>query len=70
MTMRTLDGMPGVEKTSVFGTAVHAVVTEPPAAAESAIRRQLESRGVRVESVTAVQPSLEDVFLEVVERAG
>jgi drug efflux transport system ATP-binding protein len=69
-TMRTLDRMPGIEKTSVFGTAVHAVVTQPAAAATSAVRRHLESHGVRVDSITAVQPSLEDVFLEVVERAG
>jgi hypothetical protein len=42
------------------------------AAAEAlpAIERQLEGSGVRVDSITEVQPSLEDVFLDVVERAG
>jgi ABC-2 type transport system ATP-binding protein len=68
--MRSLEAMAGIEKTSLFGTAVHAVVGEAVADAPGAIRRQLESQRVRVESVATVQPSLEDVFLEVVERAG
>jgi drug efflux transport system ATP-binding protein len=68
--MRELDGMPGVEKTSIFGTAVHAVADAEKGAAPGAIRAYLESRGVRVDSVASVQPSLEDVFLDVVERAG
>jgi ABC-2 type transport system ATP-binding protein len=68
--MRSLEAMAGIEKTSLFGTAIHAVVGEAVADAPGAIRRQLESQRVRVESVAAVQPSLEDVFLEVVERAG
>jgi drug efflux transport system ATP-binding protein len=68
--MRVLDAMPEVEKTSIFGTAVHAVLANALANASRAISRQLESAGVHVESVIDVQPSLEDVFLDVVERAG
>ncbi len=67
-TMRLLDRMPGIEKTSVFGTSVHALLKEghaPPA-----LKSLLEAAGVAVTSIAAVQPSLEDVFLEVVERAG
>ncbi|HET7373662.1 MAG TPA: ABC transporter ATP-binding protein [Gemmatimonadaceae bacterium] len=66
--MRVLDAIPEVEKTSIFGTAVHAVLAD--ATASGALSRQLESAGVHVESVVDVQPSLEDVFLDVVERAG
>ncbi len=67
-TMRLLDRMPDIEKTSVFGTSVHALLKEghaPPA-----LKSLLEAAGVAVTSIAAVQPSLEDVFLEVVERAG
>lgn len=68
--MRLLDAMPEVEKTSVFGTSVH-VVLKPGAAAD---RRLLEDRltrsGVPVSAIAPVQPSLEDVFLEVVQQAG
>jgi ABC-2 type transport system ATP-binding protein len=67
--MAILDQQPNVEKTSLFGTAVHAVLkdrsTDP--AALSAI---LKAQGVDVSSIGAVSPSLEDVFLDVVERVG
>ena len=69
-TMRLLDRMPEVEKTSVFGTSVHAVLKGDPRDATPALKKRLEGSGVRVTSIDAVQPSLEDVFLEVVERAG
>jgi ABC-2 type transport system ATP-binding protein len=68
--MAVLDRLPAVEKTSVFGTAVHAVLGSPAAAALPAIQQQLEASGVRVDSIAEVQPSLEDVFLDVVEGAG
>jgi ABC-2 type transport system ATP-binding protein len=67
--MRTLDAMPEVEKTSIFGTAVHAVLrnagTSPAAVAD-----RVRSHGIDVDSVVEVPPSLEDVFLDVVETAG
>jgi ABC-2 type transport system ATP-binding protein len=61
--MRLLDAMPDVEKTSVFGTAVHVVLKIGAAGAESVATR-LSAAGMPVTSVTMVQPSLEDVFLE------
>jgi ABC-2 type transport system ATP-binding protein len=66
--MRVLDQMPGVEKTSLFGTAVH-VVLRGDGAGTDALVTHLGAQGIRVESVEAVSPSLEDVFLDVVERA-
>jgi ABC-2 type transport system ATP-binding protein len=65
--MAELDAHPEVEKTSLFGTAVHAVLRSTEASAES-IRRTLASRGIEVASVDRVTPSLEDVFLDVVDR--
>jgi ABC-2 type transport system ATP-binding protein len=67
--MRVLDAQPEVEKTSVFGTAVHAVIRPKVAAPEIVLRQRLADEGFQVTGMTAVQPSLEDVFLEVAGRA-
>jgi ABC-2 type transport system ATP-binding protein len=65
--MRLLDGYPEIEKTSLFGTAVHAVLRDARVAPE-AIAQRLRDAGVEVESLTPVTPSLEDVFLDVIDR--
>ena len=65
--MAALERLADVEKTSIFGTAVHAVLRHggvPP----GDVRAALESQGIPVVSVHPVTPSLEDVFLDVVER--
>jgi ABC-2 type transport system ATP-binding protein len=67
--MRTLDAMPDVEKTSIFGTAVHAVL-RPGAADVDSIAQRLRAAGVGVDSCVPVEPSLEDVFLDVAERSA
>ena len=67
--MRLLDGFPEVEKTSLFGTAVHAVLRNAGVTPE-AVAARLRAAGVRVDHVAAVTPSLEDVFLDVIDRAG
>jgi ABC-2 type transport system ATP-binding protein len=66
--MRLLDGFPEVEKTSLFGTAVHAVLRSGGVTADE-IAARLRAGGVAVESLAAVAPSLEDVFLDVIDRA-
>lgn len=66
--MKTLDASKAVQKTSLFGTSVHAVL-EQGFRDVDAISRQLAAAGVPIESVGQVEPSLEDVFLDVVERA-
>jgi ABC-2 type transport system ATP-binding protein len=67
--MAILDKNVNVEKTSLFGTAVHAVLknasTDP-----SVLSAALKAEGIDVRSIAAVTPSLEDVFLDVVERVG
>ncbi len=67
--MRRLDAMPEIEKTSVFGTAVHAVVHAGVMLGPEALEQALARAGVPAAAVAPVQPSLEDVFLDVVERA-
>ena len=67
--MAILDKNANVEKTSLFGTSVHAVLkdasTDP-----SVLASALKAEGIEVSSIGAVSPSLEDVFLDVVERVG
>ncbi len=65
LAMRTLDALDIVEKTSVFGTAVHAVMRSKADGAGD-LRSRLADAGVPVRHVEAVEPSLEDVFLDVV----
>jgi drug efflux transport system ATP-binding protein len=67
--MRALDGMPDVEKTSLFGTTVHAVLRRPDLTPVELADR-LRQTGVAVDTSEEVPPSLEDVFLEVVEKAS
>ena len=66
--MRALEDMPEVEKTTVFGTAVHAVL-RPPDANVDALNARLHDRGLTIDGIDRVMPSLEDVFLDVVEHA-
>ena len=65
--MSALDGMAGVEKTSLFGTAVHAVLATRAMKLQD-FRASLEGRGLTLTSIEPVAPSLEDVFLDVVDR--
>ncbi len=66
--MRVLEEMPEIEKTSVFGTAVHAVLKSPEVDLPG-LTRQLNARGLEIGGIDRVMPSLEDVFLDVVEHA-
>ncbi|PYR73129.1 MAG: multidrug ABC transporter ATP-binding protein [Acidobacteria bacterium] len=67
--MRILDATSGVEKTSLFGTALHVVLRGRDVTPERLVS-PLRAQGIAVESVAEVAPSLEDVFLEVIDRAG
>jgi ABC-2 type transport system ATP-binding protein len=65
--MEALDAMTEVEKTSLFGTAVHAVL-ESESIEPDSLRETLARSGHPVRSATRVTPSLEDVFLDVVSN--
>jgi ABC-2 type transport system ATP-binding protein len=66
--MRALDEMPEVEKTSLFGSAVHAVLRSEALTAAT-IKERIRGAGLSVHSIEPVTASLEDVFLDVVEKA-
>jgi ABC-2 type transport system ATP-binding protein len=67
--MRVLEGMPEVEKTSIFGTAVHAVLRSRDVG-PGMIQERLGAAGVTVTECAVVAPSLEDVFLDVALRSA
>ena len=67
--MRALENLPQVEKTSVFGTAVHVVLRSADTNANE-IDSKLRAAGVTDASMTLVEPSLEDVFLDLAERSA
>jgi ABC-2 type transport system ATP-binding protein len=68
--MRVLDTLDDVEKTSVFGTAVHAVMRGSGGGQPGSLQSRLADAGVQARRIDPVEPSLEDVFLEVVSGAG
>jgi ABC-2 type transport system ATP-binding protein len=67
--MAWLDKSPIIEKTSLFGTAVHAVLRNASTTVDQ-LKSALTEAGRRIDSLEPVVPSLEDVFLDVVDRLG
>ena len=65
--MAALERLPDVEKTSIFGTSVHAVLRHSGVTPEQ-VQAALMGQGIPVQGAAYVMPSLEDVFLDVVER--
>ena len=66
--MHRLDEIPEIEKTSIFGTSVHAVLRTRDIS-PAMIAARLRDAGIEAE-INVVEPSLEDVFLDVVERSA
>ena len=66
--MRRLDAMPEIEKTSIFGTAVHAVMRSSQMSPEI-IAARLTEAGLP-SACRIVEPSLEDAFLDIAERSA
>jgi ABC-2 type transport system ATP-binding protein len=64
-----LAGADGVLDASLFGRALRVVVAEAAQAAHT-IRERIEGAGLACRSVEVVPPSLEDVFVSRVKRAG
>jgi ABC-2 type transport system ATP-binding protein len=64
--MAEIDGIETVKEVALFGKGLHAVTVNGDAAAV-AIRHRLEARGFRIDRIDAITPSLEDVFVSLVE---
>jgi len=57
----------GVRETALFGNALH-VVTKDAERLIPALRREMETKGFRPTRVEKISPSLEDVFVSLIEE--
>jgi ABC-2 type transport system ATP-binding protein len=64
--MTEIEQLPEVKEAALFGRGLH-IVAEDAAAAARSIRQLLDQRGYRLEQVEKITPSLEDVFVSLIE---
>jgi ABC-2 type transport system ATP-binding protein len=65
--LEKLGALPGVNETALFGTAIHAVV-ERGERARPVIEKYLRDARCEGFSISRIQPSLEDVFVSLIEE--
>ena len=65
-TMRTLEGLPGVHDVAVFGGGLHITVDDAETAAVR-IHERLAASDIEVRKLERIQPSMEDVFVAMIE---
>jgi len=65
-TMRALEDLPGVVDVAVFGGGLHVTVDDPEATTER-IRAKLAAAGIEIRRLETILPSLEDVFVSMIE---
>ncbi|MFZ5453245.1 MAG: ATP-binding cassette domain-containing protein [Thermodesulfobacteriota bacterium] len=61
--------LPQVTEAAVFGDGLHVATTQAEAA-EAAIKETLAAQGIGIRRLGRVEPSLEDAFISLIERAG
>jgi ABC-2 type transport system ATP-binding protein len=66
-TMRALEGLEGVRDIAVFGGGLHVTVDEVEATT-ARVRERLASRGIEVRKLARIEPSMEDVFVALIEQ--
>ena len=64
--LERLGRLSGVHEAALFGATLHCSVTDAAAAAPQ-IRASLEGAGLHVESIEPIAPTLEDVFVSLIE---
>jgi ABC-2 type transport system ATP-binding protein len=67
--LAALDDAPEVVRAGLFGRDLHVTVTDRDAAL-SALPRRLAARGVELTRLREIPPSLEDVFIALVQASG
>ena len=65
--MKALAGRPGILDTAVFGGGLHVTVQDPPSAIPQ-IRALLGAQHIPISQLEAIQPSMEDVFVSMIEQ--
>ena len=66
-TMRALEGVPGVGEVAVFGSGLHVTVSDAQAIA--LVRQKVEAAGIAIRRLEPIEPSMEDVFVAMIEAA-
>ena len=64
--MGEIEQLPAVKEAAMFGRGLH-VVADDAKAATLAIRQMLDERGYGIERIEEITPSLEDVFVSLIE---
>ncbi|MCI0421102.1 MAG: ABC transporter ATP-binding protein [Acidobacteria bacterium] len=65
--LRALEGCEEVAEAAVFGSGLHLTVRDA-AAAELAVRKALTERGIGIQRLEVIDPSMEDVFVAMIEE--
>jgi ABC-2 type transport system ATP-binding protein len=65
-TMRSLEHVPGIGDVAVFGSGLHVAVDEQESGMEI-IRARLAAEGIEIRHLEKILPSLEDVFVALIE---
>jgi ABC-2 type transport system ATP-binding protein len=65
-TMRAVESLPGVLDVAIFGRGLHVMVDELDATS-ARIRETLAGKNIAVESLERITPSMEDVFVALIE---
>jgi len=65
--MKILEHAEGVYEAAAFGSSLHIVVEDPEAAMQS-IRAALERHSIVIRRLEAIEPSMEDVFVALIEK--
>ena len=67
-TMRALEGLAGARDVAVFGGGLHVTVDGAEAdAARARIEERLAAKDIAVRRMEAIEPSMEDVFVAMIE---
>lgn len=65
--MTALEGCPGVQDVAVFGSGLH-IKVDQASAAEGQVRKALEKAGITIKHLEPISPSMEDVFVSLIEK--
>jgi ABC-2 type transport system ATP-binding protein len=65
--MTAMENQPGIVEAAVFGSGLH-VTVQDPSSAISQIRSLLDARHISISQIEPIQPSMEDVFVAMIEQ--
>lgn len=65
--MKALADQPEILETAVFGGGLH-IMVQDPVSAEPVIRKALDAKQINIRRLEAIRPSMEDVFVAMIEQ--